>query len=41
MTVETIPSGSGRYPGISTYLTLPGNRVVNLYPFSSTWRLFP
>jgi hypothetical protein len=41
MTVETIPGGSGRYPGISTYLTLPDNRVVNLYPFSSTWRFFP
>jgi hypothetical protein len=41
MTVETIPGGSGRYPGISTYLTLPDNRVVNLHPFSSTWRFFP
>jgi hypothetical protein len=41
MTVATIPGGSGRYPGISTYFTLPDGRVINLYPFSSTWRLLP
>ena len=41
MTVETIPGGSGRYPGTSTFFTLPDNRVVSLYPFSSTWRFFP
>jgi hypothetical protein len=41
MTVETIPGGSGRYPGISTFFTLSDNRVVNLCPFSSTWRFFP
>lgn len=38
MTVETIPGGSGRYPGTSTFFTLPDNRVVNLYPFSATWQ---
>jgi hypothetical protein len=41
MAVETIPGGSGRYPGTSTYFTLPDGRVLNLYPFSSTWRLLP
>ncbi len=39
MAVETIPGGSGRYPGTSTLFTLPDNRVVTLYPFSSTWQL--
>jgi hypothetical protein len=39
MTVETIPGGSGRYPGISVYFTLPDSRVIALYPFSSTWQL--
>jgi hypothetical protein len=41
MTVEVTHGGSGRYPGTSTYFTLPDNRVVNLYPFSSTWQLLP
>ena len=41
MTVETIPGGSGRCPGTSTFFTLPDNRVINLYPFSSTWQFFP
>lgn len=41
MAVETIPGGSGRYPGISTYFTLPDDHVINLYPFTSTWRRFP
>ncbi len=41
MTVETIPGGSGRYPGTSTFFTLPDNRVIALYPFSSTWSFFP
>ena len=41
MTVETVPGGSGRYPGISVYFTLPDNRVVNLYPFTSTWEIMP
>jgi hypothetical protein len=40
MVVETTPGGSGRYPGTSIYLTLPDNRVINLYPFSSTWQLY-
>jgi hypothetical protein len=40
MTVETIPGGSGRYRGTSSYFTLPDDRVINLYPFSSTWWLF-
>jgi len=39
MRIETIPGGSGRYPGTSVYFTLPDNRVVNLYPFSSTWEI--
>jgi hypothetical protein len=39
MAVETISGGSGRYPGTSTWFTLPDNRVVTLYPFSSTWQL--
>lgn len=41
MTVETIPGGSGRYPGTSTFFTLPDNHVIALYPFSSTWSFFP
>jgi hypothetical protein len=41
MLVETIPGGSGRYPGRSIYFTLPDNRVVNLYPFASTWKVLP
>jgi hypothetical protein len=41
MWVETIPGGSGRYPGISTYFTLPDGSVVNLYPFTSTWKRMP
>jgi hypothetical protein len=41
MRVETIRGGSGRYPGISTYFTLPDNQVVNLYPFTSTWEMLP
>ena len=39
MVVETIRGGSGRYPGTSTYFTLPDNHVVNLYPFTSTWEI--
>jgi hypothetical protein len=39
MEVETIRGGSGRYPAISTYFTLPDSRVVNLYPFTSTWEI--
>lgn len=39
MATETIPGGSGRYPGISVYFTLPDNQVVNLYPFTSTWEI--
>jgi hypothetical protein len=39
MEVETIRGGSGRYPAISTYFTLPDNRVVNLYPFTTTWEI--
>jgi hypothetical protein len=39
MEVETIRGGSGRYPAISTYFTLPDNQVVNLYPFTSTWEI--
>lgn len=41
MAVETIPGGSGRYPGTSTFFTLPDGLVISLYPFSSTWRPFP
>jgi hypothetical protein len=41
MQVETIPGGSGRYPGRSIFLTLPDGRVVNLYPFASTWEILP
>jgi hypothetical protein len=41
MMVETIPGGSGRYPGISTYFSLPDSRVVNLYPFTTTWQKLP
>jgi hypothetical protein len=41
MEVETIRGGSGRYPAISTYFTLPDSRVVNLYPFTSTWEIIP
>ena len=41
MWVETTPGGSGRYPGISTYFTLPGDFVVNLYPFTETWQSLP
>jgi hypothetical protein len=41
MTVETIPGGSGRYPGTSTFFALPDDQVANLYPFSSTWQLHP
>jgi len=41
MWVETIPGGSGRYPGISTYFSLPDSSVVNLYPFTSTWQRLP
>jgi hypothetical protein len=39
--VETIPGGSGRYPGISTYFSLPDSSVVNLYPFTTTWQRLP
>jgi hypothetical protein len=39
MTVETVPGGSGRYPGIGVYFTLPDGRAIELYPFSSTWQL--
>lgn len=39
MEVESIRGGSGRYPAISTYFTLPDGRVVNLYPFTSTWEI--
>ncbi|MEJ2207457.1 MAG: hypothetical protein P8129_00285, partial [Anaerolineae bacterium] len=39
MRIETIPGGSGRYPGTSVYFTLPDKRVMNLYPFSSTWEI--
>ena len=39
--IETTPGGSGRYPGISTYFTLPDSSVVNLYPFTSTWQRLP
>ncbi len=38
MTVETVPGGSGRYPGIGVYFTLPDGRAIELYPFSSTWQ---
>lgn len=41
MWVETIRGGSGRYPATSAYFTLPDNRVVNLYPFTSTWEIIP
>jgi hypothetical protein len=41
MGVETIRGGSGRYPATSVYFTLPDNRVVNLYPFTSTWEIIP
>jgi hypothetical protein len=41
MHVETIRGGSGRYPGRSIYFTLPDSRVVNLYPFTSTWEIIP
>ncbi|MGD1993795.1 MAG: hypothetical protein PVI59_11430 [Anaerolineae bacterium] len=41
MVVETIPGGSGRYRGTSTFFTLPDGLVISLYPFSSTWRPFP
>jgi hypothetical protein len=41
MGVETIRGGSGRYPAISVYFTLSDNRVVNLYPFTSTWEINP
>ena len=41
MWVETIAGGSGRYPGISTYFTLPDSTVVNLYPFTETWQEAP
>ena len=41
MWVETTPGGSGRYPGISTYFTLPDGSVVNLYPFTSSWQSLP
>jgi hypothetical protein len=41
MWVETRPGGSGRYPGISTYFTLPDGSVLNLYPFTSTWQRLP
>jgi hypothetical protein len=41
MHVETIRGGSGRYPGRSIYFTLPDNRAVNLYPFTSTWTTWP
>ncbi|MEJ2735827.1 MAG: hypothetical protein P8189_20060 [Anaerolineae bacterium] len=41
MEVETIHGGSGRYPGTSVYFTLPDGRVVNLYPFTSTWEILP
>jgi hypothetical protein len=39
MRVEIIPGGSGRYPGISVYFTLPDSGAVILYPFSSTWQI--
>jgi hypothetical protein len=38
MTVETVPGGSGRYPGVGVYFALPDGRVIELYPFSSTWQ---
>ncbi|NIV36619.1 MAG: hypothetical protein GWN58_46455 [Anaerolineae bacterium] len=41
MWVETRPGGSGRYPGITTYFTLPDGTVLNLYPFTSTWQSLP
>ena len=41
MAVETIPGGSGRYPGVSIFFTLPDGPVISLYPFSSTWQRFP
>jgi hypothetical protein len=41
MLLETVPGGSGRYGGIGVYFTLPDGRVVNLYPFSSTWEFVP
>jgi hypothetical protein len=41
MTVETILGGSGLHRVVSTYLTLPDDRVISLYPFSSTWQLLP
>ena len=41
MWVETTPGGSGRYPGITTYFTLPDGSVLYLYPFTSTWHRVP
>jgi hypothetical protein len=41
MRLETIRGGSGRYPGTSVYFTLPSNDKVNLYPFTSTWKIIP
>ena len=41
MRVETVRGGSGRYPGTSVFFTLPNNGKVNLYPFTSTWKILP
>lgn len=41
MLLETVRGGSGRYGGIGVYFTLPDDRVVNLYPFSSSWEFVP
>ena len=41
MWVETTPGGSGRYPGITIYFTLPDSSVLYLYPFATTWQRVP
>jgi hypothetical protein len=41
MEVETIRGGSGYHQATSAYFTLPDRRVVNLYPFTSTWEIIP
>ena len=40
-TVETTPGGSGRYPGINVYISLPDGRTIELYTFSSAWHPLP
>lgn len=41
MIVETLPGGSGLHRVPGTYFTLPDNRGISLYPFSSTWYPLP